>query len=432
MVVSVLIYLILWLGSGAILQATQSTAADSYIVVFNDDVSADATTGQLEIREGIAADFRFAYAVKGFAANLTPTQLSRVRADPRVDYVSADVPVRVTTTTTPLIPGEHVPTGVRRIEAATLAAAHEASQVSVAVIDTGIDLTHPDLNAVEGRSCVRHVKTAQDDNGHGTHVSGIIAAANQGLGIVGVSPGTKLYAVKVLDRSGVGTTAQLICGIDWVTKNAAALNIKVANLSLATTGSNDSNCGKTNHDPIHKAICRSVGTGVNYVVAAGNGSLDLSGVVPAAYPEVLTVAAMSDTDGEPGGHGGVAACTSADMDDAVLRSSNFAVASTEVRHTFAAPGACVSSTFPGGRYAVLSGTSMAAAHVTGAVALCMGSAGSRGPCGGSPPAEVIELLRSGAADKSARSGSVYYGFNGDPNSQIGTKYFGYLVWAGAY
>ena len=104
------------------------------------------------------------------------------------------------------------------------------------MIDTGIDLDHPDLNAISGKDCVHPGTTAEDDNGHGTHVAGTIARRNTGAGVVGIVPGMMLYAVKVLAANGSGMWSQVFCGIDWVTANAAALNIKVANMSLVGVG----------------------------------------------------------------------------------------------------------------------------------------------------------------------------------------------------
>src|SRR5204862_6830892 len=126
------------------------------------------------------------------------------------------------------------------------------------------------------KNCNRSGQTARDDNGHGTHVAGTIAARNNGAGVVGVAPATKLYAVKVVNAQGSGTDAQVICGIDWVTANAATLGIKVANMSLGGPGADDGNCGNTNADALHRAICNSVAAGVTYVVAAGNSSEDFS------------------------------------------------------------------------------------------------------------------------------------------------------------
>src|SRR2546430_5447791 len=155
----------------------------------------------------------------------------------------------------PIAAGDCAPTGVRRLGAATTTTTREASTVNVAVIDSGIDLAHPDLNAVSGKNCIRSGQPARDDNGHGTHVAGTIAARNNGAGVVGVAPATKLYAVKVVNAQGSGTDAQVICGIDWVTANAATLKIKVANMSLGGPGVDDGNCGNTNGE-IGRASCR--------------------------------------------------------------------------------------------------------------------------------------------------------------------------------
>src|SRR5262249_3218141 len=146
--------------------------------------------------------------------------------------------------------------------------------------------------------------TFKDGNGHGTHVSGTVGARDNGLGVVGVAPGTPLYAVRVLNNAGSGTWSSVICGVNWVTQNAGT--IKVANMSLGGSGSDDGNCGNSNNDALHKAICGSVAAGVTYVVAAGNDGVDFSGFVPAAYNEVLTVTAMADFNGA---HGGGAAAT---------------------------------------------------------------------------------------------------------------------------
>lgn len=121
------------------------------------------------------------------------------------------------------------------------------------------------MNCSTGRSY-------SDGNGHGTHVAGTIGARYNGSGVVGVAPGIRLYSVRVLNNAGSGSTASVVCGIDWVTKNAAKLAIKVANMSLGGGGSDDGNCGNTNNDAMHKAICSSVAAGVTYVVAAGTAA----------------------------------------------------------------------------------------------------------------------------------------------------------------
>ncbi len=120
--------------------------------------------------------------------------------------------------------------------------------------------------------------------------------------MVGAAPGTPVIPVKVLDASGSGTTSQVICGIDWVTQNAAVRGIKVANMSLG--GLDPSGIGTCATNAERRAICLATAAGVTFVVAAGNDGWDFGlnpPDVPAAYPEVLTVTALSDSDGAPGG-----------------------------------------------------------------------------------------------------------------------------------
>ena len=227
---------------------------------------------------------------------------------------------------------------------------------------------------------------------------------------MGVAAGTKIYAVKVLNRQGSGTMSSVICGIDWVTANARALNIKVANMSLGGGGANDNNCGKTNNDPEHQAICRSTAAGVTYVVAAGNSGADQAAHVPASYPEVLTVTAMTDTDGRPGAAGGAPACRTTEADDRFATFSNYATTTVQRDHTIGAPGVCVRSTWKSGGYNTISGTSMATPHVAGSVALCLGTGGAAGPCTGLSPAQIVQKLRTDAqAHATATNGYV-----GDP------------------
>lgn len=249
-----------------------------------------------------------------------------------------------------------------------LANVNKGIGIGVAVIDTGIDLTHPDLkaNIVANKSCVRFKKNANDDNGHGTHVAGTIAALNNSTGVVGVAPEAKLIAVKVLNAAGSGTWSQVICGIDWVTANAAKYNIKVANMSLGGGGTSDNNCGNTNNDALHKAICKSAAAGVIYIVAAGNSAVDASTSVPAAYNDTLiTVSALADSDGQSGGLG---AATSYGADDTFATFRNFGSVVD-----LGGPGVSIYSTYKSGSYATLSGTSMGSPHVAGAAALYLKS-----------------------------------------------------------
>ncbi len=406
-------------GASTALAAGQSVPGQ-YIVVLRDNADANAEAARASNSQGVAVDQVYEFALKGYAFRGSAAAAAAIARNPNVQFVTEDRVVEAVGKPggdSPAPAGETTPTGVSRIGAAGKAAA----SVNVAVIDTGIDLSHPDLNAVNGKNCVRPNKSANDDNGHGSHVSGTIGAKNNGSGVVGVAPGTTLYAVKVLNSTGSGTWSQVICGINWVAANASSSNIKVANMSLGGGGSNDNNCGNTNNDALHKAICGATSAGVTFVVAAGNSAANLSTFVPAAYPEVLTVTAMSDSDGLPGGTGGAPTCRTGEQDDKYATLSNFA--SADNGHTVAGPGVCILSTWKSGGYNTISGTSMASPHVAGTVALCL----SGQKCAGKSPAGVISQIRSDAAAQLPS-----YGFMGDPGSPTGGKYYGYLVWAGGY
>ncbi|HKG56107.1 MAG TPA: S8 family serine peptidase, partial [Candidatus Limnocylindrales bacterium] len=286
--------------------------------------------------------------------------------------VTAVVPDEVVT-----VAGQLVPTGVSRIgtKLSTVAKIDGVDQrvdADVAVVDTGIDATHPDLNVVGGVNCSSSDRTAwQDDNHHGTHVAGTIGALDNGIGVVGVAPGVRLWAVRILDASGSGLLSWYVCGLDWIAAQRDPADpsrplIEAVNMSVTKWGSDDHDCGLTNKDILHQAICRVTAAGITVVAAAANDSGNAAKRVPASYHEVITVSALADTDGKPGGLGGNRCYSwgTYDKDDTFADFSNYG-ADVDI----IAPGKCIWSTLPDNLYGYSSGTSMAAPAVTGAVAL---------------------------------------------------------------
>ncbi len=227
-----------------------------------------------------------------------------------------------------------VPWGIARVHAPQAWATNQGSGVRVAVLDTGIDSTHPDLQG-QVVGCYNAFDSSQgclDDNRHGTHVAGIIAALWNGRGVVGVAPKAKLLAVKVLDKKGGANLSSVIKGIVWCAKN----NISVANMSLGSPMGSIF---------MRMALNYAADQGVTFVVAAGNSGKRVE--YPAGYPGVIAVSAS-------------------DFSNHIAKFS-----SRGDKVEFIAPGVDVNSTIPGGGYEALSGTSMAAPHVTGLAALAV-------------------------------------------------------------
>ena len=357
-----------------------------YIVTLKDTAAADAAGVEAAVNAAVeeaatlGAEVQHVYrhALQGYAASMSPSVAATLTDDPRVSSVEPDRRVQAT--------AQSVPTGVDRVEAdksptAAIDGVDTRVDADVAVIDTGISPNHPDLNVYRagGKNCWLPILPPTDWHGHGTHVAGTIGALDNGTGVVGTAPGARLWPVQVLDPLGSGTTSSVICGIDYVTQHAD--EIEVANMSLGGAGTDDGNCGKSNNDAMHQAICNSVAKGVTYTVAAGNDHADAKNMIPAAYDEVITVSALADFDGKPGGLGRPT-CRN-DQDDTFADFSNYGPDVDLI-----APGVCIRSTSNSGGYTTLSGTSMAAPHVAGGAALYLATHP------GAPPQSVKTALQA--------------------------------------
>jgi subtilisin family serine protease len=273
------------------------------------------------------------------------------------------------------------------------------------MLDSGI-AKHRELTIAGGKACVG--TSYADGYGHGTHVAGTIAAKDNTTGVVGVAPGARLWAVKVLDNSGSGRWSSVICGLDWVYRQRATIDVVNMSLGGDAAPADQNPCGPTT-TPLHRAICKVVNDGdVPVVVAAGNQDKNADTRVPATYEEVITVSAFTDVDGKPGGQG-VSTCTN-DGDDSFAGISNYG---SDI--DIAAPGMCIRSTWLDGKYQSLDGTSPATPHVTGAVALYIAQ---------NPTATVAEV-RAWLEGPASRPNSSQYGFKGDPDSfDEGVLYLG--------
>lgn len=413
--------------TGGTAEARAAEVPAATIVAMSPDTT-EAAQDAAAATVGAAVRRHFHGPNAGFVVDLTPSQATRVRALPGVEYVQPDVTVTAARggggpTTPP--PAEIVPPGVRRIGGTLAGQPRRAAGVGVAVLDTGLNLTSAELNARAGTNCVSPGTTPADDNGHGTAIAGVIGARANGSATVGVAPDTALYSVKVLNRSNSGTLSQLLCGLDWAQANAARLGIRVVNMSIAAPGSDDGACGSANGDALHRAVCALTSTGVVLVAAAGNQKVDLAQTAPASYREALAVTAMSDTDGVPGAKGATPACIRGEADDRYAAYSNFAVSAAAQAHTLAAPGTCVVSTGLKGGTATYYGTSLAAPHAAAAAALCLDDAGTAGPCAGLTTDQIIARLRADALAGPS-------GFAGDPLSPVAGRAYGPLVSAAAY
>jgi subtilisin len=279
-----------------------------------------------------------------------------------------------------------IPWGVDRIDADLVWGTTTGSPIKVAVIDTGIDKDHPDLqaNIKGGINFVFQKGTIDptmwdDDNGHGTHVAGTIAAIDNEEGVIGVGPEIWLYAVKVLDRTGKGYLSDVVAGINWAINN----DMDVISMSLGTS---------YDYQELRDACDAAYNAGIVIVAAAGNaGDGDASTneySYPAAYDSVIAVGATDSND-------------------------NIAWWSNSGPYIeLAAPGVSIYSTYKKGDYETMSGTSMACPHVSGVIALMLTTSPGIYDLDGDgwDPTEIRSKLHDTAEDLGPTGKDNWYGY----------------------
>ena len=353
---------------------TSTAAAEQpYIVVLSDSVQAPAVVAEDQVEgHGGKLGFIYRYAIKGYSAELPPAALEELERDPRVKYIVADRQISLLEEEEVELETENnesvealeatIPTGISRVFAPSNVALDidgeddTRAEVDVAVLDTGF-VSQPDLrvagrvDCTKGGSCISNSGAAES---HGTHVAGTIGALDNGFGVVGMAPGARLWSVKVLEN-GKGSWSWVIAGADWVVAHSS--EIEVANMSLGGNGI---------FITLSEALETAMGDGVVIAVAAGNNSFSTSSFTPANIKPLLTVSAIADYDGEPGGKS-APTCVNHGPDDHRAGFSNYGAVD------FAAPGVFILSTDLSGGYSLMSGTSMAAPHVAGAAAILAAS-----------------------------------------------------------
>lgn len=347
----------------------------AYIVVLR-DVPGLRRAAEVAAAMGVSSSairYEYGAALKGFAARLSESEAARLARDPRVAFVEQDQVMSLSTVQSPAT------WGIDRIDQRALplsgsyAYANTGSGVRAYIIDTGIRFTHNEFggratsgyDAVDGGS-------ADDCNGHGTHVAGTVGGATYG-----VAKGVALVAVRVLDCSGSGTTSGVIAGVDWVTSSHSGAS--VANMSLGGGAST----------ALDNAVANSIGSGVTYAIAAGNSNRDACKFSPARVPTAITVGATTSSD-------------------ARASYSNYG----KCLDVFA-PGPSITSAWYTSNTATntISGTSMATPHVAGVAALYLQS----NP-GATPAAVASALVANATANVVGNAG------RGSPNWLVYTNY----------
>ena len=360
------------LGAALVVVPSSANAQEKidgqYIVVLKDNASGERAKEQARTRGGRIQRESFGRVLNGFTAKLDSQALEAVQQDPAVDYVEQDQVVRLDTTQS------NATWGLDRLDqrdlplTTTYSYDKTGSGVTAYIIDTGIRLSHNDFggrttsgyDAIDGGS-------ADDCNGHGTHVAGTVGGTTYG-----VAKNVRLVAVRVLDCGGSGSNSGVIAGVNWVTSNHAAGQLAVANMSLGGGAST----------ALDQAVSNSIADGVTYALAAGNSNANACNSSPARTPNAITVGATTSSD-------------------ARASYSNYGTCLDVF-----APGSNITSAWSTSNTATntISGTSMASPHVAGAAAVYL----EANP--GATPAQVASALSAAAT-----TGKVTSPGSGSPN-----------------
>jgi len=318
---------------------------------FQDDKSVGDQGGEIKYSYGY---------IRAIAASVPPQAIDALQRNPNVAYVETDFKVYALQ--------QPIPWGIAKIRAPEVwVTGNKGTGIKVAIVDTGIDTTHLDLKVVGGATFVVGTTSYNDDNGHGTHCAGIVAALDNDIGVVGVAPGAALYAVKVLDSSGSGYLSDVIKGIEWCITN----KMQVVSMSFGSTSDSTS---------LHAECDKAYSANIVLVAAAGNSGPGANTIgYPAKYSSVIAVGATDSSD--------VVASWSS-------RGPELSVT---------APGVSIYSTYKRGVYATMSGTSMACPHVAGTVALILAKAIHT-------PTEVRNILQTTAVDLGTKGWDSAYGY----------------------
>jgi minor extracellular protease Epr len=306
-------------NSGEVLSVTEE---DRVIVLFKEKVNVEAITDLKGQVIGLAEE------IPMVAATVPKDEIGKLAENYSVIAVEDDQVLSIHQQTTDW--------GIEKVKAPTSwNSGFTGKGIKVAVIDSGIDTAHQDLSVVGGASFVSYTNSYHDDNGHGTHVAGIIGALNNNLGTIGSAFDSSIYAVKVLDSQGRGYLSEIIAGIDWAISN----NMDIINLSLGTDAASQS---------LKSIVDKTYQNGIAVVASSGNSgsseTIDNVGY-PARYESVIAVGAV----------------------DPYSRVTDFSSSGQEVE--VAAPGLGIMSTYAGNTYKKMSGTSMAAPYVSGIIAM---------------------------------------------------------------